>query len=131
MKFLSAVGRLRTKYCTHTHTHTHMEETKNKHEQTKSTRCDNLLFNKPKSNLYYKCQLITENWLTLGYTSSHQALSAEMLWKGKEMRILALREQILKGACGEHGVIRNKQDPFWLWHSSCNLVFFFPWLTNT
>jgi len=72
-----------------------MEERGKKHEQTKSTRRDNLLFNKPKSNLYYKCQLITEKWLTLGYTSSHQAQSAEMLWKGKEMRILALKEQIV------------------------------------
>jgi len=40
-----------------------MEERENKHEVTKSTRRDNLLFNEPKSNLYYKCQLITERWL--------------------------------------------------------------------
>ena len=67
-----------------------------------------------------KCQLITEKWLALGYASSHQALSADMFWKGKE--ILAVKEQILKGDCGEPDVILNKGDPFLLRHSSCSLA---------
>jgi hypothetical protein len=53
-------------------------------------------------------------WVKLGYKSSHQELSAEILWKGKELRILALKEQILKGDFGEPGVILNEGDPFLL-----------------
>ena len=65
-------------------------------------------------------------YIRIHILSSHQALSAEVFWKGKEMRILALKEQIVKGDCGEPGVILNKRDPYLLWHSSCILVFFSP-----
>jgi hypothetical protein len=64
-----------------------------KYEKAKSARRNNLLFNKAKSDLYYICLLITEKWRTLGCISLHQALHAEMFWKGEPMENTCLERE--------------------------------------